>query len=120
MREQDKQKIIKKISEISSDSYGETLYFRPFETDDKIIAEIARVNGVKKSAIAQKLLHLALAGKVYDFASEKQEQAKLDWLINNEKHKLIRAAERGQAVNVVRHPVRVFAIRVKVIFRAWQ
>ena len=91
MREQNKRKLIKKLSEVAGNTYGEPLYLRPYETDDKSIGEIARAAGVKKSAIAQKLLHLALAGKTYDFPSEKQELNKLEWLITNEKHKLIRA-----------------------------
>lgn len=91
MREQEKRKLIENVSGISSDEYGETLYFRPFATDDKAIAEIARSLGIKKAAAAQRVLHLALRGKQIEFPGEKREKELLEWIINNEKHKAVKA-----------------------------
>jgi hypothetical protein len=56
----------------------------------EVINEISRASGEKKSAIAQKLLHLALRGKQCEFIAEKQELEKLEWLISNEEHKIAR------------------------------
>lgn len=91
MREQEKRKLIGKIKEIESEVLGQSLYVRPYQQDEKIIAEIARARGEKKSIVTQKLIRLALRGKQFDFTGEKREMEKLDWIINNEKHKLIKA-----------------------------
>lgn len=91
MRDRDKRKLIEKVSVIGGDAYGETLYFRPYESDDEIIGEIVRATGEKRHAVAQKLLHLGIAGKEYDFPSENRELERLDWLLNNEKHKAVKA-----------------------------
>lgn len=91
MREQEKRKLIGKTNEIEAEVLGESMYVRPYQKDEKIIAELARARGEKKSVVTQKLIHLALRGKQFDFKDEKTEQKKLDWLINNEKHKLIQA-----------------------------
>lgn len=94
MRQQEKRKLIRKINEISSESTGNSLYVRPFETDERIIAEIARATDEKKSAVAQKLLHLALCGKQFEFGGEKREKNLLEWIVNNEKHKAVQADAR--------------------------
>lgn len=91
MRDRDKRKLIEKVSVISDDAYGETLYFRPYESDDEIIGQIVRATGEKRHAVAQRLLHLAIAGKEYDFAGEKRERETLNWLVSNEKHKAMKA-----------------------------
>jgi len=92
MRQQDKRKLVRKINEIQIDVTGSSLYVRPFENDERVIAEIARATGEKKSAIAQKLLHLALRGKQFEFGGEKQEKNLLEWLVNNERHKAVQAS----------------------------
>ena len=86
--------MIRKINEISSGATGNSLYVRPFENDERIIAEIARATGEKKSAIAQKLLHLALRGKQFELGSEKQEKNLLEWIVSHEKHKAVQADAR--------------------------
>lgn len=91
MREREKQKFIEKTNGISCSSFGEPLYFRPYEVDDKTISEIVKSTGEKKSAVAQKLIHIALSGKQVKFG-ENQAESKLDWLIKNERH---RAAKSG-------------------------
>jgi hypothetical protein len=91
MKDRDKRKLIEKVSIIEGDAYGETLYFRPYESDDEIIRELVRATGEKRHAVAQRLLHLAIAGKEYDFAGENREREILDWLVSNEKHKAIKA-----------------------------
>lgn len=91
MREQEKRKLIGRTNEIEGELLGESLYVRPYQKDEKIIAEIAKARGEKKSVVTQKLIRLALHGKQFDFTDEKTELKKLDWLINNEKHKLIKA-----------------------------
>ncbi len=100
MRQQEKRKLIRKINEIESGAAGNSLYVRPFETDERNIAEIANATGEKKSAIAQKLLHLALRGKQFDFGGENREKNLLEWLVNNERHKAMR--EDAIAVRIER------------------
>lgn len=90
-RKQIKRKLIGKISGISGTGFGETLYFRPFKTDEELIEEIAETMGEKKSAVAQKLLHLVLNALPNEAAREKRGLELLGWLINYEKHK---SAER--------------------------
>jgi len=91
MREQEKRKLIGKTNNIEAEVLGESMYVRPYKQDEKKIAELARASGEKKSVITQKLIRLALRGKQFDFTDEKSELKKLDWLINNEKHKLIKS-----------------------------
>ncbi len=88
-RKQIKAKLIEKMKDISTAPCGETLYFRPFRTDDKLIEEIAQVTGEKKSAIAQKLLHLTLNTSPTETARENRQIELLQWLINTEKHKSV-------------------------------
>ncbi len=90
MRKREKQKVIGKLKAVEQTAQGEPLYFRPFAEDDRVISEISRATGEKKSAVAQKLLRLALAGKQIELAKEPGAAQKLDWLINNEKHKAAR------------------------------
>lgn len=90
-RKQIKAKLIEKISEISGNGSGEAIYCRPFKDDDKLIEEIAEATGEKKSAIAQKLLHLVLNAAPSESARENRQLELLQWLINQEKHK---SAER--------------------------
>ena len=90
-RKQIKAKLIGKISGIRAVGFGEALYFRPFKTDEKLIEEIAEATGEKKSAVAQKLLHLVLNASPNEAARENRGLELLGWLITNEKHK---SAER--------------------------
>jgi len=90
-RKQIKGKLIGKISGISGVGFGEALYFRPFKQDEKLIEEIADAMGEKKSAVAQKLLHLVLNTSPSESARANRQMELLEWLINNEKHK---SAER--------------------------
>ena len=90
MREREKRKVIEKTIRISNNSFGEALYFRPYQADDKTISEIARSTGEKKSAVAQKLVHIALSGKQVKFGENRSEE-KLDWLIKNERHRAVKA-----------------------------
>jgi hypothetical protein len=95
-----KTKLIEKIKDISGVGRGETLYFRPFLTDDKLIEEIAQVTGEKKAVVTQKLLHLVLNTSPTDSARENRQIELLQWLIEKEKHK---SAERDvQAVRIER------------------
>jgi hypothetical protein len=50
----------------------------------EVINEISRASGEIKSAIAQKLSHLALRGKQFVSTGDKQELEKFEWLIDNE------------------------------------
>jgi len=90
MREREKRKVIEKTNGVSNNSFGEALYFRPYQVDDKTISEIARSTGDKKSAVAQKLVHIALSGKQVKFGENRAEE-KLDWLIKNERHRTAKA-----------------------------
>ena len=91
-RKQIKGKLIGKISTISGVGFGEALYFRPFKQDEKLIEEIAEATGEKKSAVAQKLLHLVLNAAPNESVRENRQLELIQWLINHEKHK---SAERG-------------------------
>lgn len=88
-RKQIKAKLIAKIKDISAAPCGETLYFRPFLGEDKFIEEIAQMTGEKKSAIAQKLLHLVLNTSPNDSARENRNIELLQWLVGNEKSKSV-------------------------------
>lgn len=90
-RKQIRAKLIEKISGISGNGYGASIYCRPFKEDDKLIGEIAEATGEKKSRVAQKLLHLVLNTAPNDSARENRQLELLQWLINQEKHK---SAER--------------------------
>jgi hypothetical protein len=90
MRGREKQKITEKTNGISHSSFGEPLYFRPYEFDDKTISEIVKSTGEKRSAVAQKLIHIALSGKQVKFG-ENHAEDKLDWLIKNERHRAAKA-----------------------------
>jgi hypothetical protein len=49
------------------------------------------MSGEKKSSIAQKILHLALRGKQFEFTGDKQELGKLECFVDNENHKITRS-----------------------------
>lgn len=98
MRERNQKKLIEKITGVSKESYGETLYFRPFADDDEIINKIAQRTGKKRSAVAQTLLHLAVEGKQFDFDGDNKQLSKLDWLINREKHREIKDDVRDTSI----------------------
>lgn len=98
MREREQKKIIGKLNGVSKETFGETLYFRPFAKDDEIINQIIRQTGEKRYQIAQKLLHLATQGKQFDFDADKRQLSKLDWLVNCEKHRAIKDDVRDALV----------------------
>lgn len=99
MRKRDLQKVITKSNDISGDSFGEPLYFRPYQGDDKTIAEIARSTGEKKSAVAQKLIRIALSDGEVKIGENRTEE-KLDWLIQKEKHRV--AGDGPSDIRIVR------------------
>jgi len=86
-RKQIKAKLIGRIAGISGSGFGEAIYCRPFKTDEKMIEEIAEATGEKKSAIAQKLLHLVLNTAPNESARENRQLELISWLVTNEKHK---------------------------------
>ncbi len=98
MREREQKKIIGKMNEVSKETFGETLYFRPFAEDDRVINQIIRQTGEKRYQVAQKLLHLAISGKQFDFDVDKRQISKLDWLVNCEKHRAIKDDVRDALV----------------------
>lgn len=91
MSKQVKGKLIGKISEISGVGFGDALYLRPYVDDEQMIAEISEATGEKKSAVAQKLIRLALQTLPDEQARESRQLELLDWLIINEKHKAARS-----------------------------
>ncbi len=91
MSKQVKGKLIGKISEISGAGFGDALYLRPYLDDEQMIAEISEATGEKKSAVAQKLIRLALQTLPNEQARESRQLELLDWLIINEKHKAARS-----------------------------
>lgn len=92
MHEKKKRNLIGKMSEIGDEALGDSLYVRPFEQDAKMINEITRATGLKKGTVAQKLIRVALTGGRVNFAGERmREKELLEWMVNNEKHKAIKA-----------------------------
>jgi len=91
LSKQVKGKLIGKISEISGVGFGDALYLRPYVDDEQMIAEISEATGEKKSAVAQKLIRLALQTLPDEQARESRQLELLDWLIINEKHKAARS-----------------------------
>jgi hypothetical protein len=112
MREREQKKIIGKMNEVSKETFGETLYFRPFAEDDKIIKQIIKQTGEKRYQIAQKLLHLAINGKQFDFDVDKKQLSKLDWLVNCEKHRAIKDDVRDGLVERLEEHAREMESRV--------
>ena len=82
MRRREKESFEKTFERIPSSSLGEALYFRPFEADARKIAEIAKFVGEKKSDVARKLVHTALAGKEIKLGDNRLGE-KIDWLIRS-------------------------------------
>lgn len=115
MREREQKKIIGKMNEVSKENFGETLYFRPFAEDDEIINQIIRQTGEKKSRVAQKLLHLAINGKQFDFDVDKRQLSKLDWLVNCEKHRAIKDDVRDALVERLEEHAREMESRLTEI-----
>ena len=115
MREREQKKIIGKMNKISKESFGETLYFRPFAEDDEVINKIIRQTGEKKSKVAQKLLHLAIEGKQFDFDVDKRQLSKLDWLVNCEKHRAIKDDVRDASIERLEEHAREMELRVAEI-----
>ncbi len=91
LSKRNKGKLIGKISEISGVGFGDALYLRPYVDDEQMIAEISEATGEKKSAVAQKLIRLALQTLPDEQARESRQLELLDWLIINEKHKAARS-----------------------------
>lgn len=79
--------LIGKISEISGVGCGDALYLRPYKGDEQMIEEISEATGEKKSAVAQKLICLALHASRDGRERESRGIELLDWLITNEKYK---------------------------------
>lgn len=115
MREREQKKIIGKLNGVSKETFGETLYFRPFAEDDEVINQIIKQTGEKKSKVAQKLLHLAIAGKQFDFDTDKRQLSKLDWLVNCEKHRSIKDDVRDALVERLEENAREMESRVAEI-----
>lgn len=82
-----KTNLVEKIKDLSSSTYGEALYFRPFGDDDLMIEEIAQIMNEKKSAVAQKLLHLVLRTAPRLSMRENRQIELLEWLVENAKHR---------------------------------
>jgi hypothetical protein len=115
MREREQKKIIGKMNEVSKETFGETLYFRPFAEDAEIINQIIRQTGEKRYQVAQKLLHLAINGKQFDFDVDKKQLSKLDWLVNCEKHRAIKEDVRDALVERLEEHAREMESRVTEI-----
>lgn len=82
MRRREKEDFEKKFERLPSSTLGEALYFRPFDADARKIAEIAKFVGDRKSDVARKLVHAALAGKEVKLGDDRLEE-KIDWLIRS-------------------------------------
>lgn len=115
MRGREQKKIIGKMSEVSKETFGETLYFRPFAKDDEVINQIIKQTGEKRYQVAQKLLHLAIEGKQFDFDVDKKQLSKLDWLVNCEKHHAIKDDVRDASIERLEEHAREMESRVAEI-----
>lgn len=85
MRQREKERIVEKTRAFEDADLGETMYFRPFETDDKKITEIARFAGEKRSETVRKLVHAALLGKDLSFGGQAERDANIRWLMHHAK-----------------------------------
>lgn len=106
LRKQIKGKLIGEISEISGSGFGEALYFRPFREDELMIEEIAQVTDEKKSAIAQKLLHLVLSTAPSESARENRQLELLEWLVAQEKLQAVKRDERRARLERLEESIR--------------
>ena len=112
-RKQIKARLIENIKDISAAPCGETLYFRPFRTDDKLIEEIAQATSEKKSAIAQKLLHLVLSKSPMERVRENRQIELLQWLINTEKNKSVERDVQAARIERLEEHARLMEITLK-------
>ncbi len=85
MRQREKERIVEKTKAFEDAAFGETIYFRPFETDDKKITEIARFAGEKRSETVRKLVHAALLGKSASFGGQPERDPDIKWLMHHAK-----------------------------------
>lgn len=85
MRHREKERIVEKTKAFEDADLGETIYFRPFEIDDKKITEIARFAGEKRSETVRKLVHAALLGKELSFGGQAERDADIRWLMHHAK-----------------------------------
>jgi hypothetical protein len=100
LRKREREKLIEKM-QTKEASYGRPLYFRPFERDDRVISEISKTTGEKKSAVAQKLIHLAVRGKQYDFARQSRDTELLEWLVASERRKKAKSDELSKRIGAL-------------------
>lgn len=91
MKERLRSKLIKRLNpnneKTGAEAYGETLYLRPFASDDEAINQLVRFTGERRSSIAQKLIRAGITASSIELAAEKRTPARIEWLIQDAKMK---------------------------------
>jgi hypothetical protein len=93
MRTRNKEKIVRKIDVGIESKQGKPISVRPFDEDDKKLAEIAGETGENKSAIVRRMIRFALSEGSQQFAVGRCQE-KLDWLV--------RTGRQNETVNLER------------------
>ncbi len=97
MRKREREKIVGKIADASDKEYGQSVHVRPYHSDEKKLAEIARETGEGKAAIVRRMIRFALSDKQERFGTNRCRE-RLDWLIEKERQK-----DRGPDDGDTRH-----------------
>lgn len=84
MRKREREKIVGKISQDSSQKHGQSVHVRPYHSDEKKLEEIARETGEGKAAIVRRMIRFALSDKQERFGANRCRE-RLDWLIEKER-----------------------------------
>lgn len=80
MRTRNKEKIVRKIDIGIESKQGKPISVRPFDEDDKKLAEIASETGENKAAIVRRMIRFALSDGRQQFAVGRCQE-KLEWLV---------------------------------------
>lgn len=84
MRKREREKIVGKVSQGSSQKHGQSVHVRPFYSDEKKLEEIARETGEGKASIVRRMIRFALSDKQERFGANRCRE-RLDWLIEKER-----------------------------------
>lgn len=84
MRKREREKIVGKIGQGSSQKHGQSVHVRPYHSDEKKLEEIARETGEGKAAIVRRMIRFALSDKQERFGANRCRE-RLDWLIEKER-----------------------------------
>ncbi|MBX3295464.1 MAG: hypothetical protein KF762_07110 [Acidobacteria bacterium] len=84
MRKREREKVVAKIGQGSSQKHGQSVHVRPYYSDEKKLEEIARETGEGKAEIVRRMIRFALSDKQERFGANRCRE-RLDWLIEKER-----------------------------------